>query len=665
MASVIIEKVITEYILDADKFKAGADQVMASGKKLVANAGKMGETIGKGFQMFKGLAVGATVASLPMIGLAKTALDSAVAYDTLQRSLNAIVGSAQRTGQILAFVQKLALPSIYTQAQLGEASKTLEAFGLNTERFLPIAEKLGTVFGGTTESLDSFITSLGYLKSGRFGEAFESLARGGISRTALMGEGLKFDKGGSYLGSVDQALTAVEKLVNQKFGQLSKEMASGAGAGLASFSDAWNIAMIKIGTVMLKYVVPIVQTLANALNNLSSSGVLDKLTDGLMKMFDTKSIGDALISTLAGIMAGLQIIPQFVRDLQQSFATNFDNIIGKVRNLAVSLGTIFIAGQITQGVVAFIKVLQMLRSSIIATAIAEGVLEASVTGGASLVKTIAGMLAGMVAIGAVSYGIASQLDNMVGDVGSITSEMPSLQDFATKKAELEKIMKAGATGGGVADSAGAVAGAGGGAGGGGKDEYKALNDAQLQANLRVQASEREVARKRKLYDQAFATAKLYPDREDVQTKLEEAQKLLQVAQKDLADAKKARLDADQKLREFKPGGAGAGTAGGALADAGQAETGGFKDSLMKIATSSRETADNTKKQLDINNKVLGGGTLASRGLSRQEMADMAGGRRSGSKEIKSILVELGYAIERNMSRNTATAFGNNVSRREV
>ena len=665
MASVIIEKVITEYILDADKFKAGADQVMASGKKLVANAGKMGETIGKGFQMFKGLAVGATVASLPMIGLAKTALDSAVAYDTLQRSLNAIVGSAQRTGQILAFVQKLALPSIYTQAQLGEASKTLEAFGLNTERFLPIAEKLGTVFGGTTESLDSFITSLGYLKSGRFGEAFESLARGGISRTALMGEGLKFDKGGSYLGSVDQALTAVEKLVNQKFGQLSKEMASGAGAGLASFSDAWNIAMIKIGTVMLKYVVPIVQTLANALNNLSSSGVLDKLTDGLMKMFDTKSIGDALISTLAGIMAGLQIIPQFVRDLQQSFATNFDNIIGKVRNLAVSLGTIFIAGQIVQGVVAFIKVLQMLRSSMIATAVAEGVLEASVTGGASVVKTIAGMLAGMVAIGAVSYGIASQLDNMVGDVGSITSEMPSLQDFATKKAELEKIMKAGATGGGVAETAGAVAGAGGGAGGGGKDEYKALNDAQIQANLRVQASEREVARKRRLYDQAFATARLYPDREELQTKLEEAQKLLQVAQKDLKDAKKARLDADQKLREFKPGGTGAGGAGGALADAGQAETSGFKDSLMKIATSSRETADNTKKQLDINNKVLGGGTLASRGLSRQEMADMAGGRRSGTKEIKSILVELGYAIERNMSRNTATAFGNNVSRREV
>jgi hypothetical protein len=144
--------------------------------------------------------------------------------------------------------------------------------------------------------------------------------------------------------------------------------------------------------------------------------------------------------------------------------------------------------------------------------------------------------------------------------------------------------------------------------------------------------------------------------------LEQAQKLLLNAQKDLSNAKQQRDLADKNIREYKPITAGA---GGALADAGQADQGGFKDSLMKIAESSRETADNTKKQLDLNNRVLGGGSLASRGLSRQEMADMAGGRRSGTKEIKSILVELGYAIERNMGRQTATAFGNQVSRREI
>jgi hypothetical protein len=655
MASVVVDKVITEYILNADRYKSGADQVLSASKKLVAGAGKIGDTLGKGVNAVKGLAIGATIASLPMIGLAKTALDSAVAYDTLQRSLNAITGSAQRTGQILSFVQKLALPSIYTQAQLGEASKTLEAFGLSTERFLPIAEKLGTVFGGTTESLDSFITSLGYLKSGRFGEAFESLARGGISRQQLMGEGLKFDKGGSYLGTVDQALTAVEKLVNQKFGQLSKEMADGAGAGLASFADAWNIAMIKIGGVLLKYVVPVVKQFADALNNLSSSGVLENITNGLMKMFDTKTLGDALIATFAGMLAGLEVMPKFVADVANKFVVAFSNIKIAISVVGGVLAGIFLTSPIVKGVVTLIEAFTTLRKAMVGVSVTGVIMKAILTMGTSIAQELLTTLPAIAVAVTAGFGINYALDKMTEGMSKI-GDLPSIEDFTRRQAEIEKMMRGG---GGVASTAPAVAGAGGTST---VDTYKALNEAQTQANIRVNASEREVARQRRLYNQAFANAKLYPDNTEFQTQLEQAQKLLLNAQKDLSNAKQQRDLADKNIREYKPITAGA---GGALADAGQADQGGFKDSLMKIAESSRETADNTKKQLDLNNRVLGGGSLASRGLSRQEMADMAGGRRSGTKEIKSILVELGYAIERNMGRQTATAFGNQVSRREI
>lgn len=655
MASVVVDKVITEYILNADRYKAGADQVLSASKKLVAGAGKIGDTLGKGISAVKGLAIGATVASLPMIGLAKTALDSAVAYDTLQRSLNAITGSAQRTGQILAFVQKLALPSIYTQAQLGEASKTLEAFGLSTERFLPIAEKLGTVFGGTTESLDSFITSLGYLKSGRFGEAFESLARGGISRQQLMGEGLKFDKGGQYLGTVDQALTAVEKLVNQKFGQLSKEMADGAGAGLASFSDAWNIAMIKIGGVLLKYVVPVVKQFADALNNLSSSGVLENITKGLMEMFNTKALGDALISTFAGMLAGLEVMPKFVADVANKFVVAFSNIKIAISVVGGVLAGIFLTSPIVKGVVTLIEAFTTLRKAMVGVSVTGVIMKAILTMGTSIAQELLTTLPAIAVAVTAGFGINYALDKMTEGMSKI-GDLPSIEDFTRRQAEIEKMMRGG---GGVASTAPAVAGAGGTST---VDTYKALNEAQTQANIRVNASEREVARQRRLYNQAFANAKLYPDNTEFQTQLEQAQKLLLNAQKDLSNAKQQRDLADKNIREYKPTTAGA---GGALSDAQQADQGGFKDSLMKIAESSRETADNTKKQLDLNNRVLGGGSLASRGLSRQEMADMAGGRRNGTKEIKSILVELGYAIERNMGRQTATAFGNQVSRREI
>jgi hypothetical protein len=88
--------------------------------------------------------------------------------------------------------------------------------------------------------------------------------------------------------------------------------------------------------------------------------------------------------------------------------------------------------------------------------------------------------------------------------------------------------------------------------------------------------------------------------------------------------------------------------------------------LDELIKNSKRTADNTEKMANLQDKVLGGGSLGGRGLSRQELSDIQTGRgASGTREIKSILVELGVAIERGMSRTAARAIGNNVSRREV
>ena len=88
--------------------------------------------------------------------------------------------------------------------------------------------------------------------------------------------------------------------------------------------------------------------------------------------------------------------------------------------------------------------------------------------------------------------------------------------------------------------------------------------------------------------------------------------------------------------------------------------------LDDLVKNSKRTADNTEKIANIQDQVLGGGSLGGRGLSRQELSDIQTGRgASGTREIKTILVELGVAIERGMSRTAARAIGNNVSRREV
>ena len=157
MASVVVDDIISRYILDASKFEAGAKSVIKSARDIASNVGDklsgVGSAIGK-VTMFAGLA------AVPFVGLAKSAIDAYVEFDTLTRTLNAVTGSAERTAQIMDFIKNLAIPSVFSQMQLGEGAKLLEAFRLNTERFLPVAEKLATVFGDkSSESLEMFISS--------------------------------------------------------------------------------------------------------------------------------------------------------------------------------------------------------------------------------------------------------------------------------------------------------------------------------------------------------------------------------------------------------------------------------------------------------------------------------------------------------------------------
>jgi tape measure domain-containing protein len=86
--------------------------------------------------------------------------------------------------------------------------------------------------------------------------------------------------------------------------------------------------------------------------------------------------------------------------------------------------------------------------------------------------------------------------------------------------------------------------------------------------------------------------------------------------------------------------------------------------LSEIADHTRRTAENTKPEVNISDRILGGGTLAGRGISKQELTDISSAP-SRSKDIKQALVELGVAIEREISRTANVTVGRNVSRREV
>jgi hypothetical protein len=516
MGAVVVEQVVAQFILDDKGYKKGADAVVKESQKVakaVDNAtdstkrkGGALKNIGEGFGAITGAfgAVAATIGAvaIPLALGGKAAVQTAIEFDTLQRSLTAITGSGERTAQILGFIDKLAIPSVFDTATLGESAKLLEAFGLNTERFLPIAEKLGTVFGGNAESLNSFVAALGYLKSGRFGEAFESLARGGVSRELLTQKGLEFDKGGSFKGTVEQALTAVELVVNEKFGKLSEEMASGPMAKLASLGDAFNRVMRQIGLALVGPVVTVFETLSGAMENLTKVNVF----------------GDAIKSFIGSI----QSIGGVSMDAEESLL-----------NLS---GT-------------------------------------------------------FVALGVFLKNLAEGFMIFKDQVIALAEMFPGIKLYRAHLGNL-----ANATG--------------------------------LTANL----------------SEAYGGG--------------EAERFIGVK----------RFDLEQRRKRMAEAAAGEGLAKAGDKPAAEPTVSpgeSVKDLLKNISDSSATTASNTEKLANINDRVLGGGGLASRGLSRQEMTDLQTRRSSGTKEIKGLLVELGYAIERNVNQTSARNIGYNVSRREV
>jgi hypothetical protein len=424
----IIDTLVTEYRMNSKQYEEGAKRVVSSTQGISAVIGRA--TSGIGGLVTKAVAsVGGIGGAISLGFAAKTAIE----FDTIQRSLTALTGSAERAKQILSFTDKLAAPSIFSSQELASGAKLLEALGLQTEKYLPVAEKLGTIFGANEEALMSYITALGYLKGERFGEGFESLSRAGISRTMLKGKGLEFDKGGQFLGSAEQALNAVEQLVTEKFGKLSQEMASGPQAKLASVMDAITRGARVAGAAILSVLVPAAEKVGNFIAYLVDSGRVEKAFKGIASMFGQGDIGSVLIKGLAIVTAAIGNIPKMLQKVQQGLKW-----VGEQAGVvAVVLGAVFLSGSIVRGVMAIVAAFQAVRVAIAASTITAVILQGVLTGAAGIAKAVGGIVAGAAAGFAAYKMIESALPKGQG-IGDILLGIPGFDQIGKDAGNIMK-----------------------------------------------------------------------------------------------------------------------------------------------------------------------------------------------------------------------------------
>jgi hypothetical protein len=178
--------------------------------------------------------VGKTVFSLPTLltGVAggmfsKMVLDAADYKDNTLTAFEVVLKSRDLAKEIYTKANNFAAVTPFETKEVISATNQLLAFGFAAKSELfPVLEDAGNLAAGMNVDFQSVVDTFGKIKAGSFGDAFSRLRDFGVTRQMLEGQGLKFDKGGSYKGSVDDAMKGVQKLIRSRFAGLMNKKSS-------------------------------------------------------------------------------------------------------------------------------------------------------------------------------------------------------------------------------------------------------------------------------------------------------------------------------------------------------------------------------------------------------------------------------------------------------
>lgn len=410
--SQIVDTLVTRYTLDASGYKKGAEDVKKSSKgaadsikSLKDTAGKLNSSVGNiasAFSDLQGQLMGVVgtvlkfgaVAATALIGLATYAVNAAIEMDTLKRRLVGVTGDAAKAARLWEVVKKLAKDSMFETGPVAEAAIMLEAFGISAEKWTKLAVTMGTAFGGTADKLSDFVAILGRLKGGQISEALgpDGLGRFGISRDVLRQFGAVFDKNGAFVGSAEEAMAIIERVITQKFGAMAANIESGPMAKLSSLWDSIKFAAAEAGAVILTALLPHVEQLTNLFSWMVTSGVLTDITTKLVGLFNLGAGQSPLVTGVLWLLSAIYEVANAVPELVNRFSVGMDTI----KDAIALVGTIAIAGFAISVVSAVASAIQALMA--LATVLA-GIIAEEAT---ALTMTVAGIV---VVVAAVAAGV--------------------------------------------------------------------------------------------------------------------------------------------------------------------------------------------------------------------------------------------------------------------
>ncbi|MCP4645856.1 MAG: hypothetical protein GY851_35760, partial [bacterium] len=300
---------------------------------------------------------GATAVGAVWAGLKAMRPSSAIEQYGIQ--FEVLLKSATAAKARVAELFDIASRTPVTTPEAFEAGALMEAFGIYSKKGFMLAADTAKTFG---KSVTEVVRSLGYLSSGRAGEAMESLMRVGITRAKLKPFGVEFSKAGSLVTPVAAAMEAVFAYMEANYGGMLTRMGTTFKGALSNIGSAWFKFWADAGKGMLRYVTPAINTVTALINRMAERvGTVDFSKFGMGLLTGVKA-ASSFLEDMLDPQKRAGVADAFKASIEGAFDQPFEQIIGKFKELpemfARDIGTVLgtFIGNFTKIAVGFWEV---------------------------------------------------------------------------------------------------------------------------------------------------------------------------------------------------------------------------------------------------------------------------------------------------------------------
>jgi hypothetical protein len=317
-----------------------------------------------------------------------------------------LTGSADKARKRVKLLYDYAAKTPFEFPDVLNAGKMLETVGLDIKKWIPIVGDVAAAFNVLP---DEVARAVARIKSGDFGEAFERLRDFGISKKMLLGEGLVFDKSGSYKGSVDDALKAIENIVKKRYKGMAEAQSKTFQGMLSTLTDTLNSGLGEAVKPLFDEIKAKLPGAIEALKNFDWKGWADNVERGFTAVYGVgkeiqKAFADpetqANMRTTADLLGEMgnglgdfyggadgKINPlDALNPLLKGFNFQLSTVVGQFGELQVAIGLLNLATSPLAGL--FGDADDAMRNSASGAAIARGGFERMVTAAAGMAHAL-------------------------------------------------------------------------------------------------------------------------------------------------------------------------------------------------------------------------------------------------------------------------------------